>query len=147
MREAPKKCPVCESTVKVYPTGRILCEANGCDFEWIRNPKVILNELPEVNIERLKNPNLTNCEIACYLLGWQGGTVYQVAGKLDIPVEMVLKAKDIRGLIDSYTKRSMFPLTCPDGEEHNFETPSPSDTSMCCTRCNIDYDEYNSAVL
>jgi len=35
-----------------------------------------MRNLPQVNIERLKNRHqMKNTEIACLLLGWQGGTI------------------------------------------------------------------------
>ena len=53
-------------------------------------------ELPEVNIEKLKNRDgLTNTEIACLLLGWQGGTIHQVSEKTGLTVDQILDSKDI----------------------------------------------------
>jgi hypothetical protein len=59
-------------------------------------------ELPKVNIERLKNrANMTNCEIACLLLGWQGGTIHQVSQATGLSVEEILNSKDIDTLINN----------------------------------------------
>jgi len=55
--------------------------------------------LPEVNIERLKNPNLTNLEKACYLLGWQGGTIHQVSNETGLSVEEILYSSNIEKTI------------------------------------------------
>lgn len=53
-------------------------------------------ELPEVNIEKLKNRDeLTNTEIACLLLGWQGGTIHQVSQETGLTVDQILNSKDI----------------------------------------------------
>jgi hypothetical protein len=60
-------------------------------------PKV----LPEVNYERMKQQNLTNTEIACYLLGWQGGTVHQVAEITGLSVKEIIDSKDIKKLLES----------------------------------------------
>jgi len=103
-RQPPKICPVCGKSVKIYETGRVLCTGANCEFEWFYEPNYVLpkeSQLPAVNIERLKQPDLRNTEIACYLLGWQGGTVFQVARELGLPVIMILKAKDIRGLLQA----------------------------------------------
>jgi uncharacterized Zn finger protein (UPF0148 family) len=32
--EPPKICPECGSPVKMYETGRVLCEAPSCEYEW-----------------------------------------------------------------------------------------------------------------
>ncbi len=54
------------------------------------------NELPEVNVERLRNKEgLTNTEIACLLLGWQGGTIWQVSKETGLSVDQILQSKDI----------------------------------------------------
>jgi len=102
LREPPKVCPICNGTVKHYETDRVLCESHSCDFEWYHTPFVKLpNELPKANIERLKRPELTNTERLCYLLGWQGGTVHQVARHLRVSVESILKAKNSIGLLEA----------------------------------------------
>jgi hypothetical protein len=101
-RQLPKTCPVCSSPVQTYESGRVLCTAHGCDFEWFWKPKQVLpTTLPSVNIERMKQPNLTNLEKACYILGWQGGTVHQVARKLGVTIDLILNANDIQGLINA----------------------------------------------
>jgi len=103
-RRPPKVCPVCGKLVKIYESARVLCTGIDCEFEWFYEPKVTIpkeSQLPAVNIERLKQPGLRNTEIACYLLGWQGGTVFQVARELGLPVITILKAKDIRGLLQA----------------------------------------------
>ena len=57
-------------------------------------------KLPQVNIERLKNKeNMSNCEIACLLLGWQGGTIHQVASETGLSIEEILQSDDIEILI------------------------------------------------
>ena len=35
---------------------------------------------------------LTNVEVLCFVLGWQGGTVHQVADELGVKVDEVLRA-------------------------------------------------------
>lgn len=35
---------------------------------------------------------LSNCEILCFVLGYQGGTVYQLAAELDEPANALLNA-------------------------------------------------------
>lgn len=37
---------------------------------------------------------MSNTEILCYILGWQGGTVHQVASELGETVETILHADD-----------------------------------------------------
>ena len=64
-------------------------------------------DLPQVNYERLKQPNLTNTEKACYLLGWQGGTVHQVAEETGLTVDQILKADDIEDLIDKALDKTL----------------------------------------
>lgn len=35
---------------------------------------------------------LTNTQILCYVLGWQGGTIHQVAEKIKVSTDEILKA-------------------------------------------------------
>lgn len=35
---------------------------------------------------------MSNAEILCFVLGWQGGTVHQVAEALDVSVDLILEA-------------------------------------------------------
>ena len=37
---------------------------------------------------------MSNTEILCYVLGWQGGTVHQIASELRVTVETILQADD-----------------------------------------------------
>jgi len=37
-------------------------------------------------------PHLSNTEILCFVLGWQGGTVHQVAQCLMVTTDTILKA-------------------------------------------------------
>lgn len=39
---------------------------------------------------------LTNTEILCYVLGWQGGTVYEVAKVIGTSPDSILNADDER---------------------------------------------------
>jgi hypothetical protein len=56
--------------------------------------------LPAVNIERLKNrASMTNTEVACLLLGWQGGTIHQVAKATGLTVNQILQSKNIEAAI------------------------------------------------
>lgn len=41
------------------------------------------------------NTPKTNLEIACKILGWQGGTIHQVAEETFLTVDQILNAKDI----------------------------------------------------
>ena len=43
---------------------------------------------------------MTNCEILCFVLGWQGGTVHQVAQELNTTTDAVINAspKEMREL-------------------------------------------------
>jgi hypothetical protein len=57
--------------------------------------------LPKVNQEQLRQrATLTNMQIACYLLGWQGGTIHQVAEETGLSVDEILKSKDIEADIN-----------------------------------------------
>ncbi len=61
-----------------------------------------MKNLPEVNIERLKNKQqMSNTEIACLLLGWQGGTIHQVSEETGLSVEDILHSKDIESLLQN----------------------------------------------
>ena len=60
-----------------------------------------MRDLPEVNLERLKDKaNLSNTEIACLLLGWQGGTVYEVALETGLSIHRIMDSKDIESDIN-----------------------------------------------
>lgn len=37
---------------------------------------------------------MTNTEILCFVLGWQGGTIHQVSEKIGMPVDTILTADD-----------------------------------------------------
>lgn len=39
----------------------------------------------------------------------------------------------------------MFPITCPDGSQHEFETPAADANGFVCKGCNTDYDDYQKA--
>lgn len=63
-------------------------------------------KLPEINIERLKNKdNLSNTEIACLLLGWQGGTIHQVSKETGLSIEDILNSNDIENDIKNKLQR------------------------------------------
>jgi len=47
----------------------------------------------------LKTVYTTNLERACLLLGWQGGTVHQVAQETGLTVDEILNAENIDTLI------------------------------------------------
>lgn len=104
MRTPPAICPVCEKKIVIYESGRVLCSDETCEFEWHWFPLVkILKvaDLPEKSVRLLQNQNLTNTEFLCYLNGQQGGTIHQIAKTLCLTVDQILKAKDIRGLLNS----------------------------------------------
>ncbi len=44
--------------------------------------------------------HLTNTEILCFVLGWQGGTIHQVSRTLSVPSDDILNAdaERMRGL-------------------------------------------------
>lgn len=46
-----------------------------------------------------ENRPLTNLEIACSLLGWQGGTIHQVAKETGLCVNELLDSVDVETLI------------------------------------------------
>jgi len=72
-----------------------------CNLE--KSSKLIPDNLPQINYERLKTAQ-TNCEIACLLLGWQGGTVHQVAEETGFTTMQILASKDIYSLIYGFLK-------------------------------------------
>lgn len=76
-----------------------------------------MRNLPAVNVERLKDKaSLCNTEIACLLLGWQGGTIHQVAEETGLSIAQILGAKDIQALIESLPKyRRLFIGFYPEG--------------------------------
>lgn len=103
--EKPEICPVCNSKVETYSSARTLCTSLTCNYEWFENPPKILPErIHESNVQELLKPGLTNTRIACLMLGWQEGTVHQIARKLGVTVEMILEAKSIIQLIFSVAK-------------------------------------------
>ncbi len=60
-----------------------------------------MRNLPQVNIERLKNRHqMKNTEIACLLLGWQGGTIHQVSEETGLSVEQILQTENIESLLE-----------------------------------------------
>lgn len=62
-----------------------------------------MRNLPQVNIERLKNRHqMKNTEIACLLLGWQGGTIHQVSEETGLSVEQILQTENIEALLEYF---------------------------------------------
>jgi hypothetical protein len=58
--------------------------------EWVRDG---LNEA----VDNLRNDapchgHLSSTEILCFILGWQGGTIHQVAQQLDVTNDLILNA-------------------------------------------------------
>ena len=47
---------------------------------------------------------LTNCEIACRYLGWQGGTIHQVSETTGLTLQEILDSPDIVADIDKRRK-------------------------------------------
>lgn len=46
----------------------------------------------------------TNLEIACNILGWQGGTIHQVHKKTGVDVDELLESKNIEALVKAALK-------------------------------------------
>jgi hypothetical protein len=69
----------------------------------MRLPK--FEDLPKKNQDALRNEkNLTNLEKACYLLGWQGGTIHQVAKETGLTINQIMESKDIETLMKEKMK-------------------------------------------
>lgn len=77
---------------------------------------------------------MTNLEIACHLLGWQGGTIHQVAKITGLTVEQILESKDIETLLRSVANDILKGSPMPKG---NYTAPSVTaphyqhDCSLC----------------
>jgi hypothetical protein len=62
-------------------------------------------KLPKINVRRLNDgKKKTNCEIACLLLGWQGGTIHQVSRVTGLSINEILESKDIEKLLKERNK-------------------------------------------
>lgn len=66
---------------------------------------------------------MTNLEIACHLLGWQGGTIHQVSEITGLTVEQILESKDIETLLRSVANDKLKGSPMPKG---NYTAPSVS---------------------
>lgn len=74
---------------RLSPVSRLSPEARQSLVEDARWLQTHVDERKER--ERLAKP-LTNTEILCFVLGWQGGTVHQVAKALEVEVQYILDA-------------------------------------------------------